>query len=223
VSAEAVAAVWLSARVAVLATVVNALLGIPLAYVLARRRFWGHSVVDLMVTLPLVLPPTVTGYYLIVLLGRRGVLGAPLYELTGWTIAFTWYAAVISATVMALPLVVRTARAAIESVEPALERAAFTLGRSEWETALTVTLPLARNGILAGLVLAFARALGEFGATLMLAGNIPGKTTTVPLAIYTAVQTGETGEVLALVGLLTALSCIVLIAARILSETTRAA
>jgi molybdate transport system permease protein len=222
VSAEAVAAVWLSARVAVLATVVNALLGIPLAYVLARRRFWGRSVVDLVVTLPLVLPPTVTGYYLIVLLGRRGVLGAPLYELTGWTIAFTWYAAVIAATVMALPLVVRTAQAAIESVEPALERAAFTLGRSEWETALTVTLPLARNGILAGLVLAFARALGEFGATLMLAGNIPGKTTTVPLAIYTAVQTGETGEVLALVGLLTALSCIVLIAAGRLSEKTRA-
>jgi molybdate transport system permease protein len=223
VSAEAIAAVWLSARVAVLATVINALLGIPLAYVLARRRFWGHSVVDLVVTLPLVLPPTVTGYYLIVLLGRRGVLGAPLYELTGWTIAFTWYAAVIAATVMALPLVVRTAQAAIESVEPALERAAFTLGRSEWETALTVTLPLARNGILAGLVLAFARALGEFGATLMLAGNIPGKTTTVPLAIYTAVQTGETGEVLALVGLLTALSCIVLIAAGRLSEKTRAA
>jgi molybdate transport system permease protein len=222
VSAEAVAAVWLSARVAVLATVVNALLGIPLAYVLARRRFWGRGVVDLVVTLPLVLPPTVTGYYLIVLLGRRGVLGAPLYELTGWTIAFTWYAAVIAATVMALPLVVRTAQAAIESVEPALERAAFTLGRSEWETALTVTLPLARNGILAGLVLAFARALGEFGATLMLAGNIPGKTTTVPLAIYTAVQTGETGEVLALVGLLTALSCIVLIAAGRLSEKTRA-
>jgi molybdate transport system permease protein len=222
VSADAVAAVWLSARVAVLATVVNALIGIPLAYVLARRKFWGHSVVDLMVTLPLVLPPTVTGYYLIVLLGRRGVLGAPLYELTGWTIAFTWYAAVIAATVMALPLVVRTARAAIESVEPALERAAFTLGRSEWETALTVTLPLARNGILAGLVLAFARALGEFGATLMLAGNIPGKTATVPLAIYTAVQTGETGEVLALVGLLTALSCIVLIAAGRLSEKTRA-
>jgi molybdate transport system permease protein len=222
VSAEAVGAVWLSARVAVLATVVNALVGVPLAYVLARRRFWGRGVVDLVVTLPLVLPPTVTGYYLIVLLGRRGVLGAPLYELTGWTIAFTWYAAVIASTVMALPLVVRTAQAAIESVEPALERAAFTLGRSEWETALTVTLPLARNGILAGLVLAFARALGEFGATLMLAGNIPGKTTTVPLAIYTAVQTGETGEVLTLAGLLTALSCIVLIAAGRLSEKTRA-
>ena len=114
------------------------------------------------------------GYYLIVLLGRRGVLGAPLYQLTGWTVAFTWYAAVIAATVMALPLLVRTVRAAIESVDRDLERAAYTLGRSELRTALEVTLPLARNGILAGLVLAFARALGEFGATLMLAGNIPG-------------------------------------------------
>ena len=113
--------------------------------------------------------------------------------------AFTWYAAVIAATVMALPLLVRTAQAAFESVDRDLERAAYTLGRSELRTALEVTLPLARNGILAGLVLAFARALGEFGATLMLAGNIPGKTTTVPLAIYTAVQTGEMGEALVLV------------------------
>jgi len=214
-------AVWLSARVAVAATVLNALVGLPLAYVLARRRFWGRGLVDLLVTLPLVLPPTVTGYYLIVVLGRRGVLGAPLYRLTGWTVAFTWYAAVIAATVMALPLLVRTARAAIESVDRDLERAAFTLGRSEWQTALTVTLPLARNGILAGLVLAFARALGEFGATLMLAGNIPGKTTTIPLAIYSAVQTGETGEVLALVGLLTALSCAVLVAAGRLGARVR--
>jgi molybdate transport system permease protein len=213
VSAEALSAVWISARVAAAATVLNALFGIPLAYLIARRRFWGRGLVDLLVTLPLVLPPTVTGYYLIVLLGRRGMLGAPLYDLTGWTVAFTWYAAVIAATVMALPLLVRTARAAIESVDRDLERAAFTLGRSEWQTALTVTLPLARNGILAGLVLAFARALGEFGATLMLAGNIPGKTATVPLAIYTAVETGETGEVLALVGLLTGLSCAVLVVA----------
>jgi molybdate transport system permease protein len=220
-SGEALAAVWLSARVAAVATALNALVGIPLAYVLARRRFWGRGLVDLLVTLPLVLPPTVTGYYLIVLLGRRGVLGSPLYDLTGFTVAFTWYAAVIAATVMALPLLVRTARAAIESVDRDLERAAFTLGRSEWQTALTVTLPLARNGILAGLVLAFARALGEFGATLMLAGNIPGRTTTVPLAIYTAVQTGETGEVLALVGLLTALSCAVLVAAGRLGARAR--
>ena len=212
-SAEALGALSLSLRVAVLATVINAAVGIPLAYALARRRFRGRALVDLLVTLPLVLPPTVTGYYLIVLLGRRGWLGAPLYEATGWTVAFTWYAAVIAATVMALPLLVRTARAAIESVDRDLEKAAYTLGRSEWRTALEVTLPLARNGILAGLVLAFARALGEFGATLMLAGNIPGRTTTVPLAIYTAVQTGERGAALVLVGILTALSCVVLVAA----------
>jgi molybdate transport system permease protein len=212
-SADAFSALSLSLRVAVLATAINAAVGIPLAYVLARRRFRGRAVVDLLVTLPLVLPPTVTGYYLIVLLGRRGWLGAPLYEATGWTIAFTWYAAVIAATVMALPLLVRTARAAIESVDRDLERASHTLGRSEWRTALEVTLPLARNGILAGLVLAFARALGEFGATLMLAGNIPGRTATVPLAIYTATQTGEDAQALVLVGALTALSCVVILAA----------
>ena len=206
-------ALLLSLRVAVLATALNAVIGIPLAYALARRRFRGKALVDLAVTLPLVLPPTVTGYYLIVLLGRRGWLGAPLYQATGWTIAFTWYAAVVAATVMALPLLVRTARAAIESVDRDLEKAAYTLGRSDWRTTLEVTLPLARNGILAGLVLAFARALGEFGATLMLAGNIPGRTATVPLAIYTAVQTGEQDVALALVATLTVLSCVVLIAA----------
>jgi len=210
---EALDALVLSVRVAVVATVLNATLGIPLAYLLARRAFRGRAIVDLAVTLPLVLPPTVTGYYLIVLLGRRGWLGQPLYAATGWSVAFTWYAAVIAATVMALPLLVRTARAAIESVDRELEKAAYTLGRSEWRTALEVTLPLARNGIVAGLVLAFARALGEFGATLMLAGNIPGKTTTVPLAIYTAVQTGEMGEALVLVLALTALSCAVLVLA----------
>lgn len=212
-SPDNLSALRLSLQVAVAATALNALVGIPIAYLLARRRFWGRSLVDLLVTLPLVLPPTVVGYYLIVLLGRRGVLGAPLYELSGFTVAFTWYAAVIAATVMALPLLVRTVRAAIESVDRDLERAAYTLGRSELRTALEVTLPLARNGILAGLVLAFARALGEFGATLMLAGNIPGKTATVPLAIYTAVQTGEDTTALLLVGILTALSCLVIVAA----------
>ena len=212
-SPDSLSALWLSLQVAVVATALNALVGIPIAYLLARRRFWGKGLVDLLVTLPLVLPPTVVGYYLIVLLGRRGVLGAPLYDLTGWTVAFTWYAAVIASTVMALPLLVRTARAAIDSVDRDLERAAYTLGRSELRTTLEVTLPLARNGILAGLVLAFARALGEFGATLMLAGNIPGRTATVPLSIYTAVQTGESAEALGLVAVLTALSCLVLIVA----------
>jgi molybdate transport system permease protein len=211
-----VAALWPSVRVSLLATALNAAIGIPLAYLLAKRRFWGHTALDVLVTLPLVLPPTVTGYYLIVLLGRRGWLGGRLYELTGWTIAFTWQAAVVAATVMALPLMVRASRAAIEAVNPDLERAAFVLGRSEWRTALEVTLPLARRGIVAGLVLAFARALGEFGATLMLAGNIPGRTQTVPLAIYTAVSTGETQEAQALVLLLTLLSCaVVLTAARL--------
>jgi molybdate transport system permease protein len=212
-SPDTLSALSLSIRVAVLATVINAIVGIPLAYVLARRRFPGKTLLDLAVTLPLVLPPTVTGFYLIVLLGRRGWLGGPLYAATGWAVTFTWYAAVIAATIMAMPLLVRTARAAIESVDRDLERAAHTLGRSEWRTALEVTLPLARNGIIAGLVLAFARALGEFGATLMLAGNIPGRTTTVPLAIYTAVQTGESGEALAMVGILTVLSCAVLLLA----------
>jgi molybdate transport system permease protein len=207
---ESLSALALSLRVATVATLLNAGVGIPLAYLLARRTFRARWLVDLLVTLPLVLPPTVTGYYLIVLLGRRGWLGAPLYQLTGWSVTFTWYAAVIAAAVMALPLLVRTARAAIESVDRDLERAAFTLGYSEWRTAIEVTLPLARNGILAGLVLAFARALGEFGATLMLAGNIPGRTTTVPLAIYTAVQTGETSEALVLVAALTMVSCVVI-------------
>jgi molybdate transport system permease protein len=211
-SPEHLSALWLSVKVSVVATALNAVIGIPLAYVMARRRFWGRAAVDVLVTLPLVLPPTVTGYYLIVLLGRRGVLGAPLYAATGWSVAFTWYAAVIAATVMALPLLVRTARVAIESVDQNLERAAFTLGRAEWRTALEVTLPLARNGILAGLVLAFARALGEFGATLMLAGNIPGKTQTLPLSIYTAVQTGEAGQAMTLVAMLTLLSCVVVVA-----------
>ena len=206
-------ALGLSVRVSLLATALTALVGLPLAWILARRRFWGRQALDVLVTLPLVLPPTVTGYYLIVLLGRRGWLGAPLYAATGWTVAFTWYAAVVAATVMALPLLVRAARAAIEGVNPDLERAAFVLGRSEWRTALEVTLPLARRGIIAGLVLAFARALGEFGATLMLAGNIPGRTTTMPLAIYTAVSSGEAAEAQVLVVLLTALSCAVVVLA----------
>src|SRR5262247_779028 len=215
-SAEAASALTLSIRVAITATALNAAIGIPLAYVLAKRRFWGRSALDVLVTLPLVLPPTVTGYYLIVLLGRRGWLGGPIYAATGWSVAFTWYAAVVAATVMALPLLVRTAKAAFESVDRDLERAAFTLGRSEWRTAFEVTLPLARNGIVAGLVLAFARALGEFGATLMLAGNIPGRTATIPLAIYTAVSTGETAEAQFLVLLLTTLSCaVVVIASRL--------
>ncbi len=218
-SPAALSALAISIKVALVATLVDAAVGIPLAYVLARKTFRFKWLVDLATTVPLVLPPTVTGYYLIVLLGRNGWLGQPLFTLTGWSITFTWGAAVVASAVMALPLLVRTGRAAIESVDRDLERAAFTLGHSEFRAAVEVTIPLARNGLLAGVVLAFARALGEFGATLMLAGNIPGKTTTLPLAIYTAVQTGETGEVLVMVAGLTLLSCAVIFLAARLGTT----
>jgi molybdate transport system permease protein len=184
-------ALRLSVMVVSVATLAVAVAGTALGYLLAKRRFRGKEVLDAVLTLPMVLPPTVTGYYLILLLGRRGLIGHPLYQLTGWSIAFTWFAAVIAATVIALPLMVRSARAAIESVDPRYEIASYTLGKSEFETFFRITLPLARRGILAGIVLSFARAFGEFGATLMLAGNIPGRTQTMPLAIFEAVVSGE--------------------------------
>ncbi len=202
--------IWPALRVSLLvvsvATVIVGALGLALAFLLARREFRGKELLDALLTLPLVLPPTVTGYYLIVLLGRRGIFGSYLYELTGWAVAFTWQAAVIASTVVALPLMIKSSRAAIESVEPRYEIAAYTLGKSEWETFWRVTLPLARRGVLAGLVLSFARALGEFGATLMLAGNIPGATQTMPLAIYEAVVAGEDERAFALALLLTLIS-----------------
>jgi molybdate transport system permease protein len=203
----------LSLLVALASTAIVAVLGTALAWILARRRFPGRGVLDLLVTLPLVLPPTVTGYYLILAFGRRGLLGGPLYDATGLTVTFTWVACVIAAATMALPLMVKTAEGAIASVDRDLEDAARTLGKGEWGVALRVTLPLARKGLFAGLVLAFARALGEFGATLMLAGNIPGRTTTMPLAIYTAVATGEEGTARVLVLILTAVSGVVLLIA----------
>ena len=209
----------LSVIVAVVSTTLVGLLGTWLAYVFARKRFPGRGALDLLVTLPLVLPPTVTGYYLIVLFGRRGLVGGPLYDATGWSVTFTWVACVIAATVMALPLMVKTAQAAIASVDRDYEEAARTLGKREWEVALRITLPLARRGILAGLVLAFARALGEFGATLMLAGNIPGRTSTMPLAIYSAMETGEQEAARVLVLLLTAVSAAVLLVAARLGQT----
>lgn len=187
--------IWSALRVSLLvvafATVITSALGLALAFLLARRNFHGKELLDAVLTMPLVLPPTVTGYYLIVLLGRRGLLGAPLYRWTGWTLTFTWQAAVVAATIVALPLMLKASRAALESVEPKYELASYTLGRSEWATFWRVTLPLARRGVIAGIVLSAARALGEFGATLMIAGNIPGRTQTLPLAIYEAVVSGD--------------------------------
>ena len=181
----------LSLLVVGVATAVISVVGIALAYLLAKLEFRGKELLDAILTVPLVLPPTVTGYYLIVLLGRKGIIGGPLYDLTGWSPAFTWQGAVIAAVVVALPLMIKVSRACIDSVDRALETASYTLGKGRLATFLRVTLPLAKRGVLAGIVLSFARALGEFGATLMIAGNIPGRTQTMPLAIYEAVATGD--------------------------------
>jgi molybdate transport system permease protein len=196
----------LSLKVALTATCFIILVGIPIAYFLARRDFKGKELVDMLFTLPLVLPPTVTGYYLIILFGRRGTLGRFLYGWTGWSLMFTWYGAVLASFVVALPLMIKTSRAAMESVDRTLINASYTLGHSEWETAVRVILPLARKGIVAGTVLSFARAMGEFGATLMIAGNIPGKTNTLPLSIYTLAGSGDWAKANVLVLILTLLS-----------------
>lgn len=176
------------------ATVFVVLIGIALAYALARREFKGKEALDIIITLPMILPPTVTGYYLLVLFGRNGIIGGHIYDLTGYNIMFTWHAAVLASFIVSLPLMVKAARAAIESVDIELINASYTLGHSEAKTAFSVILPLARRGIIAGAVLSFARAIGEFGATLMLAGNIPGKTDTMPLAIYSHAANGEWGK-----------------------------
>ncbi|MEC4676229.1 MAG: molybdate ABC transporter permease subunit [Nitrospirota bacterium] len=181
----------LSLQVALIATFFVIIVGVCIAYLLARKDFKGRELIDSLVTLPLVLPPTVTGYYLIILFGKSGFIGKHLFAWTGWNIMFTWYAAVLASFVVALPLMIKTARAAIESVDKNLINTSCTLGRSEVETVFKVILPLSGKGLVAGAVLSFARAMGEFGATLMLAGNIPGRTDTMPLAIYTLANSGD--------------------------------
>lgn len=199
-------ALQLSLLVVSTATLIVGVLGLFIAFLLAKREFRGKELLDALLTLPLVLPPTVTGYYLIVLLGRRGLIGGFIYDLTGWTMVFNWWGAVVAAVVVSLPLMIKAARASIESLNPQYEIVSYTLGKSEFETFLRITLPLARRGILAGLILSFARALGEFGATLMIAGNIPGKTQTMPLAIYEAVAAGDNRQAQLLALVLTAVS-----------------
>ncbi len=179
--------VLLSLQVTLVATVLIVAAGLPLAVLLARARFPGQSLVETAVNLPLVLPPSVVGYFLLLALGA----GGPLEAWFGVRAVFTWVAAAIASAVVGLPLMVQSARAAVAAVDPALERAARTLGSTELAVLWRVTLPLARRGILAGLLLAAARALGEFGATLMVAGSIPGRTQTLPIAIYDAVQNRE--------------------------------
>ena len=185
--------VWLSVRVSVVATALTLLIGLPLAWVLARKRFRGRDLLEGAVVLPLILPPTVLGYYLLLLIGSRGPIGQLLGSL-GIELAFTWRAAVLAAAVGSIALLVKAAQAGFESVDPRLEQAARTLGRQEWSIFWSITLPLAWRSVFAGTVLAFCRALGDFGITLMVAGSIPGLTQTMPLAIYDHVQANEMRE-----------------------------
>lgn len=182
--------VILSLRVAILVVIMVAALGLPLSRFMARHDFYGKDVLEAFITLPLVLPPSVIGYGLLVLIGKNGVIGKYLDTL-GINLIFTWYAIIMAAAVVAFPLFYQTAKAAFNSVDPNYEKAARTLGANELRVFFTITLPLAWHGVTAGLVLAFARALGEFGATLMVAGNIPGQTQTIPVAIYYAVDRGD--------------------------------
>jgi len=201
---------WLSLRVAALSTLLAAGIGLWMAYLLAFRSFRGKEILDAAVTLPLVLPPTVLGYYLLVVLGRRSPLGGIWEWLTGSPLVFTWQAAVIAALLHSLPLLVKSARAALEGVDPRYGRAAASLGASEWRIFHRITLPLAIRPVLAACVIAFARALGDFGVTIMIAGAIPGRTQTIAVAIYNAVESGEGAVARTLVLVLSGLALAIL-------------
>ncbi len=205
-------ALGLSLKVALWATLASLPLGVLTAWVLARTRFPGHGLLNGIVHLPLVLPPVVVGYALLVLLGRQGPLGGWLYDSFGITLAFTWKGAAVAAAVMAFPLMVRAMRLSLEAVDAGLEQAARTLGAGPAKVFVTITLPLMLPGILTGTVLAFARALGEFGATITFVSNIPGETRTLPLALYsfTQVPGGEDGALrLAIIAVVVALAALV--------------
>ena len=183
--------VWFTAWVSALSTIVIMPFGLAAAWLLARRQWRGKSIVETLIALPLVMPPVATGLILLKLLGRRGPIGGFLHDQLGFDIVFTWKAVLVSLGVMSFPLLVRSARVAFEEVNPRLEQIARTLGAGEWRVFFTITAPLAARGIAAGMILSFARALGEFGATIMVAGNIPGQTSTLSLAIFQSVQLGD--------------------------------
>ena len=189
----------LSIRVALVATAIAFFLGIFFAYLLTKKKVPGKNIWETILILPMILPPSIVGYLLLKLFGKRGPIGAFLLDTFGIQVVFAWIACVIAATVVALPLMYQNAKGAFQSVDPTLETAARTLGSSSFKVFRTVTMPLSIPGIVSGIVLTFARALGEFGATLMLAGNIPGRTQTIPTAIYYSVVTGKEDEAMNLV------------------------
>ncbi|WP_213955608.1 MULTISPECIES: molybdate ABC transporter permease subunit [unclassified Variovorax] len=202
---------WLTLKVALIATLIAGAAGIGLGWWMSRRRFLGQGVLDAVLMLPMVLPPTVLGYYLIVLVGRNGVFGQYLDRWFGINLIFTWQGAVIAASIVSLPLIYKAARASFEDVDHRFAHAARTLGAGELEVFLRVSLPLAVRGIAAGLMLAFARAMGEFGATLMIAGNLPGKTQTLSIAVYDAVQAGNDAQALWLTLVISVVCIVVLV------------
>lgn len=202
----------LSFQVALAAIGLAGVLGVALAGLLATRRVPGADLLDVLVTAPMVLPPTVLGYYLLGLIGRESAIGRAWESITGAPLVFTPVAAVLAATLAAFPFVVKTARAAMEDVDPRLLGAAATLGASPWRAYVTVLLPLSRGGIVAGLSLGFARALGDFGVTLMIAGNIPGVTQTASLAVYDLVQANRDAQAAGLVAVMTAVAIVALYA-----------
>jgi molybdate transport system permease protein len=184
--------ILISVKVALTATVFTLIIGLFFARVLTKYSFRGKDVLEALIVLPMVIPPSITGYGLLMLIGRRGILGRLLYNTFGISIVFTWAAAVLAAVIVSIPLMYQSCKSAFLNINHKYEDAARTLGASERRIFWTVTLPLALPGILSGVVLSFSRALGEFGATLMIAGNIPGKTETIPLAVYFAVERGDT-------------------------------
>ena len=183
--------IYLSVKIAFFSTVITTIVGTLLAWLLAREDFWGKDILSSITVLPMILPPTVLGYYLLTFMGKNSFIGRFLEETFNISLVFTWQGAVLAAVIVSLPLMIRSVQSSIESVDQNLENAARTLGKSELSIFLKITLPLSWKGIVVGIVLSFARALGEFGATLMIAGNIPGKTQTLSIAIYDAVQGGN--------------------------------
>lgn len=212
----------ISLHVAVVATLVAGCLGLALATLLASKRCPGRQLLDVIVTAPMVLPPTVLGYYVLVAVGRRSVIGGAFEDVFGSSLVFTRTGAVLAATLGALPLVVKSARTALESVDPTLVRAAGTLGAGRLRAYLTVQLPIAAPGIVAGLMLGFARSLGDFGVTLMVAGDIPGRTQTASLAIFDALQANQAARAQGLIIVLSATAMGILYAVNKLTRTSHA-
>ena len=209
--------VYLSLRIALFATILTAIIGIPTGWLLSRGKFPGKSLLSSLVTLPMVLPPTVLGYYLLIVVGNQSPVGRWLKDQFNMTLVFTWQGAVLAATLVSLPLMIRAVQSSVDSVDQELEDVARTMGKSEKEIFFRVTMPLAWQGILGGSILAFARAMGEFGATLMVAGSIPGKTQTLSIAIYDAVQGGDYQQANFLVMLISGITILALL---LLNQTT---